>query len=409
VSLLPLALACLLILPNLGDRNLWQDEAETALIAKNVLRTGLPLGWDGRNLVTQLSGREMTDSYLWGWTPWLMHYVAAFGMAVAGETAFGARWPFALAGCLTLPLFYVVVARVARDRALALVASLLLVTSVQFLLFARQCRYYSLLPIAFLVALHGYDLLPSWTGVVALAFGLLALFHGNSIAGAIAASGFGIHLLLFRREREVLTKFAVAGGAFLAGSAPWVAAVGLLDRATRPGAPVALSDGVLGALLMTNRYLCPLPVIAGLGIAAAMKRVTLQRTSAAHPRGLHPPSVRAASHQARIPRISAAPYISSGRIRAETNVASGCAAPISPPARAARAPCDRKSAIAIATDAIRPGSVAQKATARSERPSSAMPAASQAGNAGPRNVVGEAPGGSKPSSPRSRSEPASSA
>jgi 4-amino-4-deoxy-L-arabinose transferase-like glycosyltransferase len=107
--LLPVALfviACVLIFPNLGDRNLWQDEAETALIAKNILRTGLPLGWDGRQFVTQLSGAEMTASYLWAWTPWLMHYVAALGMGVAGQTAFGARWPFALAGCFSFPLFY---------------------------------------------------------------------------------------------------------------------------------------------------------------------------------------------------------------------------------------------------------------------------------------------------------------
>jgi hypothetical protein len=120
----PLALfvvACALILPNLGDRPLWQDEAETALVAKNILRTGLPLGWDGRLFVTQLSGAEMTSSFLWAWTPWLMHYVAALGMAVAGETAIGARWPFALAGCRSFPLFHAVAVRVTRDRALALV------------------------------------------------------------------------------------------------------------------------------------------------------------------------------------------------------------------------------------------------------------------------------------------------
>src|SRR5512140_608536 len=143
--LLLLVLACVLIFPNLGDRCLWQDEAETALVARNVLRTGLPLGWDGRLFVTQLGGRELTDGFLWSWTPWLMHYVAAFGMALGGPTSFGARWPFALLGCLSFPIFYRLVRRISGDRFLAIAASLLLLTSVQYLLLMRQCRYYALL------------------------------------------------------------------------------------------------------------------------------------------------------------------------------------------------------------------------------------------------------------------------
>ena len=64
--------ACALIFPNLGDRHLWQDEAETALIAKNVMRTGLPLAWDGRAFVTQMyesvkrsraAGRSLQEAY----------------------------------------------------------------------------------------------------------------------------------------------------------------------------------------------------------------------------------------------------------------------------------------------------------------------------------------------------------
>lgn len=268
--------ACALIFPNLGDRHLWQDEAETALIAKNIMRTGLPLGWDGRIFATQLSGWEMTESYLWAWTPWLMHYVAALGMALAGPTAFGARWPFALAGCLTLPLFYAVIIRVARDRSLAIVASALLLGSVQYLLFSRQCRYYSLLPVAFLFALWGYDALPARKGVAVLSLSLLALFHGNSMSGAIAASGFGLHALLFRREAAILKRLAVAAVILVAGSAPWLVATGFLERAPA-GRPFAGFPGrLLGTLLMSNRYLCPWLLLGGLGVAAAVKRLRLQ-------------------------------------------------------------------------------------------------------------------------------------
>ncbi|GAG05908.1 unnamed protein product, partial [marine sediment metagenome] len=56
---------CVVLLPNLGDRCLWQDEAECALVARNILRTGLPMAWDGRLLVASMHGMEFTDTLLW--------------------------------------------------------------------------------------------------------------------------------------------------------------------------------------------------------------------------------------------------------------------------------------------------------------------------------------------------------
>ena len=44
-------LAALLLLGRLGDRVLWQDEAETGLLAKSILRSGLPIASDGKNVV----------------------------------------------------------------------------------------------------------------------------------------------------------------------------------------------------------------------------------------------------------------------------------------------------------------------------------------------------------------------
>jgi hypothetical protein len=48
-----LLVGALLIFPNLDDRYLWDDEAETALLAKNVLRFGVPVAWDGVSLISQ--------------------------------------------------------------------------------------------------------------------------------------------------------------------------------------------------------------------------------------------------------------------------------------------------------------------------------------------------------------------
>src|SRR5437879_13444610 len=51
-----LLLAALLIFPNLDDRRLWDDEAETALLAQNTLRFSVPIAWDGVSLVSQECG-----------------------------------------------------------------------------------------------------------------------------------------------------------------------------------------------------------------------------------------------------------------------------------------------------------------------------------------------------------------
>ena len=43
----------------LGDRCLWQDEAETALLGKNILRFGRPIAFDGTNVVSQEASKEL--------------------------------------------------------------------------------------------------------------------------------------------------------------------------------------------------------------------------------------------------------------------------------------------------------------------------------------------------------------
>src|SRR5207249_201786 len=72
-----LLLAALLIFPNLDDRYLWDDEAETALLAKNVLRFGVPVAWDGVSLISQECGSDYDVNYLWRQTPWLPIYLTA--------------------------------------------------------------------------------------------------------------------------------------------------------------------------------------------------------------------------------------------------------------------------------------------------------------------------------------------
>ena len=48
---LGVVLGAVLIFAGLSQRYLWDDEAETALLAERVLRFGVPLAWDGASLI----------------------------------------------------------------------------------------------------------------------------------------------------------------------------------------------------------------------------------------------------------------------------------------------------------------------------------------------------------------------
>ena len=151
-----LALGAFLLLFGLDNRPFWQDEAETAGLAKNVLKYGVPRAYDGVNIISQEQGREYDRDFLWRWSPWLQIYVAAAAFRLGGLTTFAGRLPFALMGLACIFLVYQLVRHNFGDRTWALCAATLLTCSVPFLLFARQCRYYSLGALFTLMSLYAF-------------------------------------------------------------------------------------------------------------------------------------------------------------------------------------------------------------------------------------------------------------
>ena len=97
-----LVLAAGLILGNLGDRLLWQDEAQTALLARSVLENGIPTGFDGRNHFSQEWGAEVDEAWRWRWHTWLPFYLLAGFFSLLSEGTGVARLPFALFGIATV-------------------------------------------------------------------------------------------------------------------------------------------------------------------------------------------------------------------------------------------------------------------------------------------------------------------
>jgi 4-amino-4-deoxy-L-arabinose transferase-like glycosyltransferase len=151
-----LLVAGVLIFMRLGKPLLWQDEAQTALLARTVVQHGIPLGHDGANGLSQEGGAEYGPGLRWTWHPWLPFYVLAAFFRVAGESTFIARLPFAIFGWLTVLAAALLAGELFGSRRARAFAALVLAADVPFLVLSRQCRYYSLTTFLAILALWAY-------------------------------------------------------------------------------------------------------------------------------------------------------------------------------------------------------------------------------------------------------------
>ena len=176
-----LAVAAFLFFFHLDQRPFWQDEAETACLAKNVVETGLPYAFNGVNYISQENGREFNADYLWRWSPWGQIYLTAAAFYLLGANTFAGRLPFAIFGLLDVVFLYLLIKRKFNDERWACLAASLLASSVLFILYSRQCRYYSV--VAFLIIATLYFFRSNWQTkfgpfcLLVLSLGLL--FHTN--------------------------------------------------------------------------------------------------------------------------------------------------------------------------------------------------------------------------------------
>src|SRR6266513_2660839 len=133
-----------LLFTNLGTDYLWADEGDTAVLASSILKSGVPKAWDGVTFTDSDFGARVNNDLVMVSSPWLQYYLAAASFWLFGENTFAARLPFAFAGWLTILLVYRLIWQSTADRRAALCGAILMICSVQFLLFCRQSRYYAL-------------------------------------------------------------------------------------------------------------------------------------------------------------------------------------------------------------------------------------------------------------------------
>jgi len=237
--LLPILGAAYLALQGLPDNYFWDDEAGTAIFARNYLRFGKLTAWDGWNLMAYRNGFELDDDFINRYVPPLQFYLCAASFRLLGETTFAGRLPFVLSGLLALAAFFLLLKLESGEaRGFRFFSLLLLALSPSFLLFIRQCRYFPLVILFPLVAYGGYRLYIErgrGAGLILSAAGFLGLFFSHYLAClCFAVSLAAVHLVFHLRARRILP-LLLAGAFCLAVAVAYIAYV----RVILPPLPAA--------------------------------------------------------------------------------------------------------------------------------------------------------------------------
>lgn len=265
-----LLLATLLLVPGLGARVLWQDEAETALLGRSVLRQGVPVAADGVNVVSQEAGREGGPDGVWRWSPWAQFYLAAAGLAVSDGTA-GARAPFLPFGLLTVALTFALGREAFGSALIARLAAAMLALSVPFLLHVRQARWhapaYALAAAALLALLRCRRDGILWPILLALCGA--GLFYVNYFVAITFVVALALAAPVLETWRGFLLRVAagVGGAALLA--VPGALYFDVLQKGASARPPWFHQLG--GYLVSGAAHLLPLPMAIVLAVAIARR------------------------------------------------------------------------------------------------------------------------------------------
>jgi hypothetical protein len=210
------------IFTNLGAGYLWADEGDTAVLASNILKFGVPKAWDGVTFMDSDFGARENDQLVMVSSPWVQYYVTAASFFVFGQNTFAARFPFALAGWMSILLVYFIVWQITANRRAAFSAAVPLVFSVQFLLYSRQSRYYALSMLFTCLLIWTFFQMKSRRHTVLFALLAILLFHIHPI-GIVPVGVLAILTLLHRPFGTQRRSLWLALPGVIAFTIPWFA------------------------------------------------------------------------------------------------------------------------------------------------------------------------------------------
>ncbi len=219
-------IAGLMLFSNLGSQALWQDEGEVAILAKNILRTGLPVVDTGKQIFSILGGSEYNDAGIWTYHPWLSHYTAAASILIFGETTAGARMLFAIIGLLGFIASLKLLKKICTSNKEFYLAAFFLITNVSFFLYARQVRYYALNLFLTPLLLYFYLQLiekPNKANTAILSGLAILLFYTNGITFFAITIPLALHFFWEKRKSALIRKHLVVSAiTVIAFTIPWM-------------------------------------------------------------------------------------------------------------------------------------------------------------------------------------------
>src|SRR5438309_3798727 len=231
-----------LIFTNLGSDYLWEDEGDTVALASNILKFGVPKAWDGGAFLDSDHGARLNRDLVMVTHPWIQYYLAAASFLVFGENTFAARIPFAIAGWMSILFVYLFVWRLFGNRLTAFSAAALLDFSVQFLLYAKQCRYCSLNMLLVVWLFWRFFQMNSARDCVHFSLASVFLFHTHpyGIAPVVALGALSLIYRPFVIQRRWIL-FAPPAIALL--TLPWLAFSSLSSSGSALNTTAAPSAG----------------------------------------------------------------------------------------------------------------------------------------------------------------------
>ena len=235
-------IAAVFIFTNLGRDYLWEDEGDTAALASNILKFGVPKAWDGAAFLDSDHGARLNRDLVMVTHPWVQYYLTAGSFGIFGQNTFAARFPFAAASWMSILFVYVFLWRTTASRLTAFSAAALLTVSVQFLLYARQCRYCALSMLLICWLFWSFFKMKSARDCVSFVLAAALLFHTHpyGLAPAVALCALGLVYRPFIAQRRWVW-FAAPAIAIL--TLPWLALSSLSSSGSELNTTAARSIG----------------------------------------------------------------------------------------------------------------------------------------------------------------------
>src|SRR5713101_1779247 len=236
-------IGAILIFTNLGMDYLWEDEGDTAALASNILKFRVPKAWDGAAFLDSDHGARLNRDLVMVTHPWVQYYLTAGSFLLFGQNTFAARFPFGVAGWMSILIVYFFLWRRLRSRLIAFSAATLLVFSLQFLLYVRQCRYCSLNMLLVCWLFWIFFEMKSARDCALFVLVSVLLFHTHpyGIAPVVALGALSLIYRPFKTQRRFVW---VAAPAIALLTLPWITISSLFSTgvALNTSAPQTLGD-----------------------------------------------------------------------------------------------------------------------------------------------------------------------